>query len=199
MRGAILATLTLLVGCNIPPRLVVEKGLWEVDFNAHMEWSSWDGGRHLSASFAPAASYCLSEHGFCIGLEGEYEWGHLRSGGTSTWYFGLGAVPTFTMLFHSVYVEGWQAIPFMGAGFGPLFYTENTDGDSESDVAMRLFLRAGFKVVVAPGAGLNLEARFAYTSWSDRFSRLGPDTVDLGLYAGLVVFFGPSREQGARR
>ena len=194
-----MATLTALVGCSIPPKLVVEKGLWEADFNAHMEWSSWDGGHHWSTSLTPAVSYCLNEQGFCIGLEGEYLWGHLRSGGTSTWYFGLGAVPTLTVLLQDMNVEGWQTIPFVGVGFGPLFYTENTNGDSESDVAMRLFLRAGFKVVVAPGAGVNLEARFTYTSWSDKFSRFGPDTLDLGFYAGFVVFFGHSKEGGARR
>ena len=104
---------------------------------------------------------------------------------------GFAAVPTLTLLIHDVKIEGWQTIPFVGCGFGPCFCIENLNGDSEADAALRMFLRGGFKVLVTPSVGINLEAHITYTSWSDRFFRYGPDAYDFGFYSGFVVFFGP--------
>jgi len=126
-----------------------------------------------------------------VGLDGQAFWGHQKTIGVNLWEMGVAAVPTFTILIHDVKVEGWQTIPFVGCGLGPCFYIGNLNGDSESDLAMRMFLRGGFKVLVTHSVGVNLEARITYTSWSERFFRYGRNTCDFGFYAGFVVFFCP--------
>ena len=192
MRWGVLVGILLLVGCaSTPPRLSVTKGLWEADFNASCEWSTWDGGHQWGTFLAPSFLYCVNDRGLCVGLEGQAFWGHQKTTGVSLWSLGIAAVPTFTLLLQDVKVEGWQTIPFVGCGFGPCFYIENLNGNSESDVAMRMFLRGGFKVLVTHSVGVNLEARITYTSWSERFFRYGRNTCDFGFYAGFVVFFCP--------
>lgn len=195
MRWSIIAGVLLIAGCaTTPPKLVVGKGLWETDFNAAMEWRTWDGGHSWGISALPSITYYFDDRGLGAGFEGEFFGGHQRGRGVSFWYFGISPVFTFTVLMQDLLVEGWQTIPFAGLGFGPCFYTENINGRSESDVAARFFLRAGFKIVVTSSVAVNLEARLTYTSWSDRFFLYGPDEWNFGFYGGFVVFFGPSGE-----